>query len=59
MRRFPRGALSRSNACRTPSTSTTPRCDSTSLQAALAKGEPVQYNKENPLNPFFVVYGRR
>lgn len=28
-------------------------------KAALAKGEPVQYNKENPLNPFFVVYGRR
>jgi hypothetical protein len=29
------------------------------LQAALAKEEPVQYNKQNPLNPFFVVYGRR
>ncbi len=28
-------------------------------QAALAKGEPVQYNKEHPLNPFFVVYGKR
>jgi hypothetical protein len=30
-----------------------------SLQAALAKEEPVQYNKPNALNPFFVVYGRR
>lgn len=29
------------------------------LQAALAKDVPVQYNKENPLNPFFVVYGKR
>lgn len=29
------------------------------LQAALARGEPVQYNKPDPLNPFFVVYGKR
>lgn len=28
-------------------------------QAALAKQVPVQYNKMNPLNPFFVVYGKR
>ena len=28
-------------------------------QAALARGEPVAYNKPDPLNPFFVVYGRR
>jgi 3'(2'), 5'-bisphosphate nucleotidase len=28
-------------------------------QAALAKGQPVVYNKENILNPFFVVYGKR
>ncbi|PRW61118.1 3 (2),5 -bisphosphate nucleotidase [Chlorella sorokiniana] len=28
-------------------------------QAALARQQPVQYNKESPLNPFFVVYGRR
>lgn len=28
-------------------------------QAALARQQPVQYNKENPLNPFFVVYGKR
>jgi hypothetical protein len=26
---------------------------------ALAKQQPVTYNKRNPLNPFFVVYGRR
>ncbi len=29
------------------------------LQGALARQQPVQYNKESPLNPFFVVYGRR
>lgn len=34
----------------------TPACP---MQAALAKQEPVVYNKENPLNPFFVVYGKR
>jgi 3'(2'), 5'-bisphosphate nucleotidase len=28
-------------------------------QEALAKGEAVVYNKENILNPFFVVYGSR
>lgn len=28
-------------------------------QVALARQQPVQYNKENPLNPFFVVYGKR
>jgi 3'(2'), 5'-bisphosphate nucleotidase len=28
-------------------------------RAALAKGKPVEYNKQAPLNPFFVVYGRR
>lgn len=27
-------------------------------QAALARNEPVSYNKPDPLNPFFVVYGR-
>lgn len=29
------------------------------LQAALARQQPVEYNKPNPLNPYFVVYGRR
>jgi hypothetical protein len=29
------------------------------LQAALAKQQPVEYNKPDPLNPFFVVYGKR
>ena len=28
-------------------------------QEALAKEQPVVYNKENILNPFFVVYGSR
>lgn len=28
-------------------------------KAAVAKDKPVVYNKENTLNPFFVVYGRR
>jgi len=28
-------------------------------KAALAKDLPVKYNKEDPLNPFFVVYGAR
>lgn len=28
-------------------------------KAALARDVPVKYNKENPLNPFFVVYGKR
>ena len=28
-------------------------------EAALAKGKPVVYNKENVLNPYFVVYGRQ
>jgi hypothetical protein len=30
-----------------------------SLQAALVKEQAVVYNKENMLNPFFVVFGRR
>lgn len=28
-------------------------------QAALAQEKPVVYNKEDVLNPYFVVYGRR
>ena len=28
-------------------------------EEALKKGEPVVYNKENDLNPFFVAYGKR
>ena len=28
-------------------------------KVALAKDLPVKYNKEQPLNPFFVVYGKR
>lgn len=28
-------------------------------RAELTKQDPVIYNKENPLNPFFVVYGKR
>ena len=28
-------------------------------RAELARGAPVVYNKAEPLNPFFVVYGRR
>ena len=40
------------------------RCDNKGAaledwRAALAKDEPVLYNKEAPLNPFFVVYGSR
>ena len=40
------------------------RCDDSGAlledwRAALARREPVRYNKEAPLNPFFVVYGRR
>ncbi len=30
-----------------------------SWRDALAEGKPVAYNKEHPLNPFFVVYGAR
>ena len=30
-----------------------------SWRDALAAAAPVQYNKEAPLNPFFVVYGQR
>lgn len=26
-------------------------------QAALARRQPLEYNKPDPLNPFFVVYG--
>lgn len=29
------------------------------VQEALSRQQAVQYNKENPLNPFFVVYGKR
>jgi hypothetical protein len=29
------------------------------LQEVLKQERPVQYNKEDPLNPFFVVYGKR
>lgn len=39
-------------------------CDSTGQlledwKVALTRREPVQYNKESPLNPFFVVYGQK
>ncbi len=30
-----------------------------SWRDALAERKPVAYNKEHPLNPFFVVYGAR
>jgi hypothetical protein len=29
------------------------------VQAVLAEQQPLRYNKENVLNPFFVVYGKR
>jgi hypothetical protein len=29
------------------------------VQAALVKEQPLVYNKESMLNPFFVVFGRR
>jgi 3'(2'), 5'-bisphosphate nucleotidase len=40
------------------------RCDNKGValedwKAAVARDEPVKYNKEEPLNPFFVVYGKR
>lgn len=40
------------------------KCDSKGValedwQEALSRQQAVQYNKENPLNPFFVVYGKR
>ncbi len=40
------------------------RCDNKGAaledwRPALARDEPVRYNKEAPLNPFFVVYGKR
>ena len=28
-------------------------------KAAVARDEAVRYNKEDPLNPFFIVYGAR
>lgn len=29
------------------------------MQEAILREQPVVYNKEAPLNPFFVVFGRR
>lgn len=50
------GRYKKAVMCSNPLTFLLPTC---CLQKALIKEQPVVYNKENMLNPFFVVFGRR
>ena len=36
-----------------------PRCSQAEGGAPCTPGAPVVYNKENALNPYFIVYGKR